>query len=106
MTINFHHGILCDEYEKQANAQGYTFGDRADFVQDVAFGLFAAAVHGCITESELDKIIRRFEKVLIKFLRPIEEPPKEDCYKMGKLYFESFVGGFTVGLSKTEAGNG
>lgn len=32
-TIGFHHGALSDEYEKQANSQGYTFGDSKEKVQ-------------------------------------------------------------------------
>ena len=34
MTIEFHHGALCDSYEEQANAQGFTFGDKAEWVQE------------------------------------------------------------------------
>ena len=105
MTINFHHGILCDEYEKQANAQGYTFGDRADFVQDVAFGINAAFIHGCISESEYDKIMQRFQqKILMKFLRAEKRDPEKE-YKIGKLYLEGFLGGYKGALNRTEAEN-
>ncbi len=33
MLVEFHHGALCDSYEKQANAQGFTFGDKAKWVE-------------------------------------------------------------------------
>ena len=33
MEIGFHHGALCKDYETQANEQGFTFGDKKDFVQ-------------------------------------------------------------------------
>ena len=73
-TVIFYHGALCDTYEQQANAQGYTFGDEAEFVEKVGFGLVCAHIHGCITEGEYDKILQRFQKkILIKRLKPISE---------------------------------
>jgi hypothetical protein len=76
MTIEFHHGALADSYEKQANAQGFTYGKEAKWVQDVGFGLVCAHIHGCITDSEYDKILRRFQqKILInpRFLKKLKE---------------------------------
>ena len=32
-TIEIHHGALCDEYEEQLNAQGFTYGDNAELIQ-------------------------------------------------------------------------
>lgn len=73
-TVGFHHGALADDYEKQANEQGFTFGDKAKFVQEVGFGLIAAHIHGCITDSEYDKILQRFQKkILVKNLKVIEK---------------------------------
>jgi len=74
-VLEFHHGALADSYEKQANAQGYTYGKDAKWVQKVGFGLVCAYVHGCITDSEYDKILRRFQqKILInpRFLKRLE----------------------------------
>lgn len=74
MTIEFRHGALCDDYEKQANDQGLTFGDDADWIQKVAFGLVCAHIHGCITDSEYDKILQRFQrKILLKRLNRLPE---------------------------------
>jgi hypothetical protein len=79
MTVEFHHGALCDDYEKQANAQGFTFGDDKEWVQNVGYGLVCAHIHGCITDGEYDKILRRFQqKILIKRLKPLAE--SEDKY--------------------------
>ena len=73
-TVVFYHGALHDDYEKQANEQGFTLGDKADFVQKVGFGLVAAYIHGCITDSEYDKILGRFQKkLLIKNLKALPE---------------------------------
>lgn len=73
MTVEFYHGAFCDSYEEQANAQGFTFGDKAEWVQKVGFGLVCAYIHGCITDSEYDKILQRFQKkILSKNLKPLE----------------------------------
>lgn len=73
MTLEFHHGALCDSYEEQANAQGFTFGDTAEWVEKVGYGLACAYIHGCITDGEYDKILRRFQtKILLKNIKPLE----------------------------------
>lgn len=70
MIVKFYHGALADSYEEQANQQGCTFGDKADFVQKVGFGIIAAYIHGCITDSEYNRILRRFQtKILLKNLK-------------------------------------
>lgn len=70
MTVEFHHGALVDSYEEQAKEQGFTFGEEAKFVQDVGFGLVCAHIHGCITDSEYDKILQRFQKkILLRYLK-------------------------------------
>ena len=78
MTVGFYHGALSDSYEKQANAQGFTFGDKAEWVEKVGFGLICAHIHGCITDSEYDKILQRFQKkILFKNLKRLESEDKE-----------------------------
>ena len=78
MTVGFHHGTLADSYEEQANKQGFTFGDKAEWIQKVGFGLVCAHIHGCITDSEYDKILRRFQtKILLKNIKAIERSDKE-----------------------------
>lgn len=72
--VEFHHGALADTYEKQARAQGFTFGAKAEWVQKVAYGLICAHIHGCITDGEYSKILQRFQqKVLLKNLKPYRE---------------------------------
>lgn len=71
--VEFHHGTLVDSYEEQANKQGLTLGEYAEFAQNVGFGLVAAHIHGVITDSEYDKILQRFQKkILVKNLRPMK----------------------------------
>ena len=79
MIVEFHHVALSDSYEEQANAQGFTFGDNAEWVEKVGYGLVCAHIHGCITDSEYDKILRRFQqKILIKKLKPLAESEVEE----------------------------
>ena len=73
MTIEFHHGALADSYEEQANAQGFTFGGMADWVDQVGYGLVCAYIHNCITDGEYDKILQRFQKkILLKNIKPLK----------------------------------
>lgn len=73
-TIGFHHGAFADSYEEQANKQGYTFGELADWVEKIGYGLVCAHIHGCITEKEYDKILQRFQgKVLAKYVKPLKD---------------------------------
>ena len=65
MTVEFHHGALADSYEEQANKQGLTFGEDAEFVENVGFGIVAAHIHECITDAEYDRILRRFQKKIL-----------------------------------------
>ena len=78
MIVEFHHGALCDSYEEQANAQGFTFGDMAEWVEKVGYGLVCAYIHGCITDSEYNKIMDRFQKkILLKNIKLQESESKE-----------------------------
>lgn len=78
MMVEFHHGALVDTYEEQANKQGFTFGDKAEWIEDIAFGLNCAYVLGCMTDSEHNKIIRRFQqKVLLKNLQRLKDGNKK-----------------------------
>ena len=70
--ISFHHGGLADDYETQANKQGFTYGDKAEFVNKVGFGIVSAWIHGVITDAEYDRILQRFQKKILangKFIK-------------------------------------
>ena len=71
MTVGFHHGALADTYEEQANTQGFTFGDNAKWIEEVGKGLTCLWIHGCMTDSEYNRILQKFQKkILIKNLKP------------------------------------
>ena len=70
MTVEFHHGALADTYEEQANAQGFTFGEMAEWIEEVGKGLTCLWIHGCMTDKEYDRILQKFQKkILIKNLK-------------------------------------
>lgn len=74
MTVEFHHGALSDSYEQQANEQGFTFGDMADWIEEVGKGLTCLWIHGCLTDKEYEKVLQRFQKkILVKNLKRIEK---------------------------------
>ena len=77
MQVGFSHSVFADTYEKQANKQGFTFGKDAKWVQELGKSLITLHIHGAITDSEYDKILKRFsDKILVGHLKPL--PLKED----------------------------
>lgn len=74
MTVEFHYGVFADTFEKQANEQGFTFGDNAEWIDEVGQGLIGLWVHGCLTDKEYDKVRQRFQnKILIANIKRIEK---------------------------------
>ena len=71
-TIGFYHGALSDDYEKQANDQGYTFGDKAELFQKLGFGLVINHIHGTLTDSVYDKALQRLQKKMVEAVKPLE----------------------------------
>lgn len=67
--IGFHHGALCDDYEKQANEQGYTLGKYAETAKKLGFGLVINHVHGILTDSMYDKALQKLQKEIVKHLK-------------------------------------
>ncbi|MBQ0079718.1 MAG: hypothetical protein KBS66_07515 [Eubacterium sp.] len=71
--VTFHYGALADTLEEQANRQGLTLGDKAKKWQDVCHSMIMVWIHGLATDSEKDKMIARFQKRMIKDLKPFEK---------------------------------
>lgn len=78
-TVMFRHGGLAPSYEEQANEQGFTFNDKADFIQRLGDGLVMAHIHGVLTDSQFDKAIEKFhKKVIVKHLKRLDTPTIKD----------------------------
>jgi hypothetical protein len=71
--IIFYHGALCESYEKQANRQGYTLGDKAEMFENIAFAYNMLRIHGYFTDKMEDSICRKIQKNLVKAVKPIKE---------------------------------
>lgn len=71
-TVEFHHGALCDPYEKQANDQGFTLGKNAEHLHNCGDYATYLWIHGLLTESMYDKVLQKLQKKLVKALKPKE----------------------------------
>ena len=76
--VGFHHGALCDPYEQQANEQGYTLGEEKEFLEKLGFSIVFCWIHGLLTDSQYDAALKKLQKKLIKAIKPLPEPPKEE----------------------------
>lgn len=75
-TVGFDHGALCDSYEEQANAQGFTLGDKAELLQDLGNNTVMIWIHGLLTDSQCCAALKKLQKQLVKALKPIDHNGK------------------------------
>lgn len=71
--VTFYHGALSDPYEEQANAQGFTLGDKAELMDKLGFGLVINHIHGTLTDSAYDKALQKLQKQIVKNLKPLHK---------------------------------
>ena len=71
MEVGFYHGILSDSYEKQANEQGFTLGDKAELLEKLRHSYNMLRMHDCITDSQADEIVQKIQKKIVKALKPL-----------------------------------
>lgn len=76
--VEFHHGALCDPYEQQANEQGYTLGEEKELLEKLGFSIVFCWFHGLLTDSQYDAALKKLQKKLVKAIKPLPEPPKEE----------------------------
>lgn len=72
IKVGFYHGALEDAYEKQANEQGFTLGDKAELFDKIAFSYNLLWIHGYLTDKQADSVCQKIQKALIKNLKPLE----------------------------------
>lgn len=71
MEVGFYHGCLSDSYEKQANEQGFTLGDKAEMLEELRHSYNMLRLHDCITDSQASKIVQKLQKKVVKALKPL-----------------------------------
>ena len=69
--VRFHHGAFADSYEKQANEQGYTLGDRAELFDKIGYSYNMLRIHGYLTDSQADSVCQKIQKKLVANLKPL-----------------------------------
>lgn len=77
-TVGFSHGALADSYEKQANEQGYTLGQKAEEFDKIAFAYNMLRIHGYFSERQEESICRKIQKRLVASLKPLNRRKPEE----------------------------
>lgn len=77
MEVGFHHGALCDSYEKQANEQGFTLGDEAELMDKLGYAVNMAWIHDLLTDSQYDAALKKLQRQIMKALRRIDHAENE-----------------------------
>lgn len=70
--VRFYHEALSDSYEKQANVQGFTLGDKAELFDKISFAYNMLRIHGYLTDSQADSVCKKIQKNLVKNLKKAE----------------------------------
>lgn len=70
--VTFHYGTLSDPLEQQANAQGFTLGDKAELLEELGRCMAMGYVHGIYTDSQHTAMMNKLHKKVMKALKPIE----------------------------------
>lgn len=74
--VGFYHSAFAESYEKQANEQGYTLGQKAEEFDKIAFAYNMLRIHGYFTDKQEESICKKIQKNLVSCLKPLPEPPK------------------------------
>lgn len=68
MNIRFIHGLLSDSFEKQANDQGFTLGDKAELFEKIRYSYNMLLAQGYLTDNQSYIICKKINKSLAKSL--------------------------------------
>lgn len=69
--VGFYHSAFADSYEKQANEQGYTLGEKAEEFDKIAFAYNMLRIHGYFTEKQEESICKKIQNNLVSCLKPL-----------------------------------
>ena len=70
--IGINYGALSDPIEEQLNEQGFTLGEKAEFVEKMVYRLILNHVHGILTDSVYDRALQRLHKHIISQIKPMD----------------------------------
>lgn len=70
-SIGFYHGALSDNYEKQANEQGYTLGEEAEKFNKIWYAYNMLRLHGYLTDSQADSVCKKIQKDLARNVKTL-----------------------------------
>lgn len=73
MEIGFSHGICDESYEKQANAQGFTLGKKADYFENIRRACNMLRINGYLTSSQADSVCKKIQNNLVKELNSLDD---------------------------------
>lgn len=72
-SIGFSHGALADSYEKQANEQGWTLGEKAELFDKLALSYNMLRIHGYLTDKQADSICKKIQTQLVLNLKHLND---------------------------------
>ena len=67
----FGHGELCENYEKQANEQGFTLGEKAGAFENIKESYDTLMFYHLLTPSQADAVCEKIQEQLVKNLKPL-----------------------------------
>lgn len=68
MEVGFVHGVLRESYEKQANEQGFTLGEKAEQFENIGHACNLLRMNGYLTDTQTDTIYRKIQKDIVEAL--------------------------------------
>lgn len=81
--VEFKYGALANYLEVQANAQGFTLGDKAAQLEDLKQSIALLFTFGILTETEKSKAVKRLHKKVIATIKPKEYKPTMEEFMYG-----------------------
>lgn len=70
--VEFRYGALSDSLEEQAKKQGFTLGNNAERLQAICNAMIMCWIHGLVTDSQKDMMMKKMQKMVIKDLKQIK----------------------------------
>lgn len=69
-SVTFGYGAISQTIEEQANEQGFTLGDKAEFIQGLVKARTMLMFH-VFTDSQTRAVTQKIHKIVMKNLKPL-----------------------------------